>query len=238
MFAKIQVKSCIKADLPLLDIGEFALCTDTGELFIGSVEGNIHLCNQDVIGTLENLNTDDQSNIVNAINELIDKLDNQSQSQVTDSEINGNIRVNDQELIVYDETQIVQDIERKANLVHTHTLNDLQDIDPNNKSDGNVLTYDESLGLFVSKPLPAINQISISNLTDVDTTSITPKEGDVLKYELGKWRPGFNTPSPSTFSSSAYVIELSRWNINNNGTNSLQTTEGTNNALLWAKSQG
>jgi hypothetical protein len=37
----IQIKRGIKANLPALSVGEFAFCTDTKELFIGSATGNI-----------------------------------------------------------------------------------------------------------------------------------------------------------------------------------------------------
>ncbi len=47
--AKIQVTRVLKANLPTLDEGEFAFCTDTGELFIGSQGGNIQ------IGTIDGL---------------------------------------------------------------------------------------------------------------------------------------------------------------------------------------
>ncbi|MFH5186084.1 right-handed parallel beta-helix repeat-containing protein [Paenibacillus sp. TAB 01] len=36
----------------------------------------------------------------------------------------------------------------------------------------------------------------------------------------------------------SYAIELERWGIRNDGTNAEQTTQGINNALAWAKSQG
>jgi hypothetical protein len=36
----IKVKRGLKADLPVLDIGEMAFCTDTKELFIGTENGN------------------------------------------------------------------------------------------------------------------------------------------------------------------------------------------------------
>lgn len=36
----------------------------------------------------------------------------------------------------------------------------------------------------------------------------------------------------------AYVLELDRWNIKNDGTDSFVTTKGINDALVWAKSQG
>jgi hypothetical protein len=37
---------------------------------------------------------------------------------------------------------------------------------------------------------------------------------------------------------SSYVLELNRWGISNNGTNPLQTTNGINNALVWAHQSG
>ena len=36
MAHKIQIKRGNKADLPTLDVGEFGLCQDTNELFIGN----------------------------------------------------------------------------------------------------------------------------------------------------------------------------------------------------------
>ncbi len=50
--AKIQVKRVLKADLPVLDEGEFGFCTDTKELFIGSDNGNIRIGRIDDIGIL------------------------------------------------------------------------------------------------------------------------------------------------------------------------------------------
>jgi hypothetical protein len=40
---KIQIKRGIKSSLPILDTGEFALCTDTNELYVGSASGNMSL---------------------------------------------------------------------------------------------------------------------------------------------------------------------------------------------------
>jgi hypothetical protein len=43
MADKIIIKRGLKANLPVLDDGELAFCTDTNELFIGSESGNILL---------------------------------------------------------------------------------------------------------------------------------------------------------------------------------------------------
>ncbi|MEH7612128.1 phage tail protein, partial [Gottfriedia acidiceleris] len=40
MAQKIQIRRGLKANLPLLDVGEFGFTTDTNELFIGSSNGN------------------------------------------------------------------------------------------------------------------------------------------------------------------------------------------------------
>ncbi|WP_176584710.1 chitobiase/beta-hexosaminidase C-terminal domain-containing protein [Priestia megaterium] len=158
MAYKIQINSSLKKNLPSLDIGEFGLCTDTGELFIGSDSGNIQIANKNEIGFLSNLTTTDKENLVNAINEIETKL------------INNN----------------------GAN--------------------------------------------SLDELSDVDISTSSPKNGDVLKYEAGIWKPATNL-SVSTLSS-PYVIELNRWNIKNDGTSSETTTQGINDAIIWAKSQG
>ncbi len=50
------------------------------------------------------------------------------------------------------------------------------------------------------------------------------------------WDVLLNT-DPGGYSSS-YVIELSRWNIKNDGSDSIATTTGINAAMVWAKSQG
>ena len=137
MAQKIQIKSCLKAELSLLDIGEFGLCTDTNELFIGADTGNLLLANNKTIGLLPTLNTADKSNIVNAINELETK----NGTSIESSTINGNVLVNGEELQVFDAVQIQNELNNKANLIHTH---------------------------------------STANITDIDTTTVSPKEGDSL----------------------------------------------------------
>ena len=95
---------------------------------------------------LSTLNTADKSNIVNAINELETK----NGTSIESSTINGNILANGKEVQAFNAVQIKNEINNKANLVHTH---------------------------------------STANITDIDTTTVSPKEGDILKYQDGKWRP-------------------------------------------------
>lgn len=40
-YQKIQVRQGLKADIPTLDVGEPAFCTDTGEFALGSPTGNL-----------------------------------------------------------------------------------------------------------------------------------------------------------------------------------------------------
>jgi chitodextrinase len=51
---KIQIKRGLKANLPVLDTGELALCTDTNELFSGTDAGN-RLMNNPIFNTLADL---------------------------------------------------------------------------------------------------------------------------------------------------------------------------------------
>ncbi|HCF71936.1 MAG TPA: hypothetical protein DER33_10220 [Syntrophomonas sp.] len=49
MANKIQIKRGLKTNLPALDVGEPALCTDTKEVFIGNSGGNVALINKEVM---------------------------------------------------------------------------------------------------------------------------------------------------------------------------------------------
>lgn len=196
MAQKIQIKSCLKAELPLLDIGEFGLCTDTNELFIGADTGNLLLANNENIGQLSNLNTADKTNLVNAINEI---KEFNNVTSIEPSTNNGNILADGQELKVFDDEQLYNEINNKANLVHTH---------------------------------------STANISDIDTTTVSPKEGDFLKYQDGSWKPSAITSNPSSIqNSTSYLLELERWNVKNDGTNAENTTTGINQALIWASEQ-
>ncbi|WP_417898977.1 chitobiase/beta-hexosaminidase C-terminal domain-containing protein [Bacillus haimaensis] len=198
MAYKIQIKNSLKAQLTALDVGEFCLCTDTMELFVGTFNGNMQLGTNEEIGLLNDLLTEDKSSLVNAINNLVEKY--MLIPIVKESEQNGNILINNLETKVYNDTEILDSLNGKSSLDHTHSLSDLEGVE-------------------------IIN---------------TPSEGDLLSFNNGLWKP---TPFESNFPptgnlSSPYLIELSRWNIFNDGTNSLETTNGINNAINWAKSQG
>jgi hypothetical protein len=55
MANKIQIRRGLKANLPALDVGEPALCTDTKEVFVGNSGGNVALINKEVMDShLEN----------------------------------------------------------------------------------------------------------------------------------------------------------------------------------------
>lgn len=55
MANKIQIRRGLKTNLPALDVGEPALCTDTKEVFVGNSGGNVALINKEVMDShLEN----------------------------------------------------------------------------------------------------------------------------------------------------------------------------------------
>jgi hypothetical protein len=49
MANKIQIRRGLKTNLPSLDVGEPALCTDTKEVFVGNSGGNVALINKEVM---------------------------------------------------------------------------------------------------------------------------------------------------------------------------------------------
>ncbi|WP_273832022.1 right-handed parallel beta-helix repeat-containing protein [Guptibacillus sedimenti] len=189
MAQKIQIKSCLKAELPILDIGEFGLCTDTNELFIGSEKGNLKFAPNDAIGVLSSLNTNSKTNLVNSINE-INARDNLE--LIKASNTNGNIVIDGRELRIFNDQDIKSTIESKANTIHDHTIN---------------------------------------SITDIDTNTIPPSVGDYLSYNGTNWIP---TQISNTISSSSYLVELNRWGIKNDKTDSINTVKGINDAFLWA----
>lgn len=160
--AKIQVTTVLKADLPVLSEGEFGFCTDTGELFIGSQNGNVQ------IGTMNDIGI--------------------KSSQLDDT----------------------------------------------SWAEGKILEVDSNGKLsFANKPTVVT---SLGELSDVDVTSAPPESGNFLKFDNGTWKNASLTGTSSTASSnSIYIIELERWGIKNDGTNAINTTQGLNNAISWAK---
>lgn len=131
-------------------------------------------------------------------------------SSVTPS-TNGRIKVNGQDIVVYDDAALTTQISNKADqatldakadktqlsakadIGHRHTAADLNDVDVTNKTDGYVLTYEAASAKTKLKPLPAGNggpgAASLDGLSDVDTTTNAPKEGDTLLFTGGQWRP-------------------------------------------------
>lgn len=49
MANKIQIRRGLKTNLPVLDVGEPALCTDTKEVFVGNTGGNVALVNKETL---------------------------------------------------------------------------------------------------------------------------------------------------------------------------------------------
>ncbi|MEK3725223.1 right-handed parallel beta-helix repeat-containing protein [Paenibacillus sp. FSL H8-0034] len=85
---------------------------------------------------------------------------------------------------------------------------------------------------------------NIGDIDDIDLTSKLPANNDVLTFDstISKWIPKALSSSGAASSrepaNSIYVIELARWGISNNGLNPLATTQGINNALIWANQNG
>ncbi|MCY9664529.1 right-handed parallel beta-helix repeat-containing protein [Paenibacillus alginolyticus] len=79
---------------------------------------------------------------------------------------------------------------------------------------------------------------NLGDLDDIDLSSKLPTNNDILTYDSNQsnWIP--KKPSMDNVISSPYVIDLGRWTIKNDGTESASTTKGINDALVWAKSQG
>ena len=65
MARKIQVKRGLAANIPLLDMGEFAITTDTEKPFIGSTSGNVELAKQTILDAYKAEN----ATVVNVLSE-------------------------------------------------------------------------------------------------------------------------------------------------------------------------
>ncbi|MFL0489397.1 pectin lyase [Bacillus sp. AFS054943] len=81
---------------------------------------------------------------------------------------------------------------------------------------------------------------NLGDIDDVDLISKLPSNNDVLTYDgiKSRWIPKSSSFLLTANTSNSYVIELNRWNVKNDGTDSFSTTKGINDALDWAKSQG
>ncbi|WP_236034977.1 hyaluronate lyase N-terminal domain-containing protein [Alkalihalobacterium elongatum] len=189
MSYKIQIRRGLKADLPALDEGELGLCTDTGELFIGTSEGNRQLGDHTEIHEVLSSKVDHEE-LLNQLKGLTNGLSNKVDAQY-----------------------VVEQLENKADADHQHILEDI---------------------------------------LDVDLTISEPKNGDVLSFQNGTWKPSpMTTPPPgegSSITSAVYMIELERWGItegipskpytNDNYYMADANVQGINQALNYAYNNG
>jgi hypothetical protein len=223
MYYKITVKRGLKANMPSLSVGEFALCTDTQELFLGTTSGNI---------------------MIFPVNQSGGSV------SVSKSQINGNIVVNGQEVKVFDDKALRDGLDGKAALKHNHFLSDLTDVNATNMVNGHVLMYDSATNKVVLKPLPAGSgngATNLSGLLDVDTITNAPIDGNVLMFQGGKWKPSA-APAPGGSGGASYIIELERWGIkkslpkkpyvDNDYIQADKNIQGINNALKYASDYG
>lgn len=64
------------------------------------------------------------------------------------------------------------------------TLGQIPDVDLDDLQDGEVLTYNDALGVWENQPVAA----ALGDLTDVDTTGA--EDGQALVFAYGEWQPG------------------------------------------------
>ncbi|EEK77899.1 right-handed parallel beta-helix repeat-containing protein [Bacillus cereus] len=83
---------------------------------------------------------------------------------------------------------------------------------------------------------------NLEDLDNLDLITQSPVNGDVLTYDStrAKWVPKKSVFKTNTIvgQSNSYIIELDKWGIKNDGTNPLATTQGINEAIVWAKASG
>jgi hypothetical protein len=126
-------------------------------------------------------------------------------STVVDSTTNGNILVNGSEVQVYDETTLKNNVGTVTNLTTTDKTSLVSAI---NEVKSSSSTNTTSIGTLSSLQttaksnlVSAINEVkssigtgggatNLDALTDVDTSTVSPIEGNVLKYTGGVWKPG------------------------------------------------
>ncbi|WP_257205893.1 right-handed parallel beta-helix repeat-containing protein [Bacillus cereus] len=123
-------------------------------------------------------------------------------------------------------------------------------MDSTSRVHGNILQYDSSISKFKSVPMPAGSgggSTTLGGLIDVDMTTVPPRDGNVLKFQGGKWKPSAEIVA-SDIGSSSYLIELNRWGIKQGlptkpyvGANYIDADaniQGINNALKYAYDNG
>lgn len=82
-----------------------------------------------------------------------------------------------------------------------------------------------------------IRKANLGSLSDLNFVTKPPSNDDILTYDSNqsKWIP---KSLGILNSSSIYTLELDRWNVKNDGTDAVNTSQGINNALVWASQQG
>ncbi len=70
MANKVQIRRGLRGNLPALSLGEFGLCTDTNELFIGSAAGNVKVATEAQIAALNAQKVEGKWRIYNSLEEL------------------------------------------------------------------------------------------------------------------------------------------------------------------------
>lgn len=68
------------------------------------------------------------------------------------------------------------------------TLESLTDTEIENPNDDDVLSWDAANEVWVNSPNP--EPVELGDLQDVDVDSLVPRNGQVLRYMAGMWRPG------------------------------------------------
>lgn len=104
MANKIQVRRGLRAHLPTLSVGELGFCTDTKELFVGGVSGNITIANLDHVHDF----THDHHELYYQKGEVDQKLATKSNTDHTHTDYAS-------------QTYVDTELGKKSDIGHTHT---------------------------------------------------------------------------------------------------------------------
>lgn len=123
------------------------------------------------------------------------KSTNGGSSSISKGSENGSLVVDGEQMVVYDDNVLDN---AKADVVHTHSVSQINDFDTTNKTNGYVMQYDSVSNKYVLRPLPegiGSGATNLDGLSDVDVTTEAPFDGNVLKFEGGIWKAGRNESS-------------------------------------------
>ncbi|MGG2088617.1 fibronectin type III domain-containing protein [Priestia aryabhattai] len=230
MSLKIVIRRGPKANLSILAKGEFGLCNDTSELYIGTAEGNKLLENGAEIKIIDQIITNIKTNMLQGINGLNEKIKlYMDKTQTSDSA--------DFEITIIDST-ISEKITVNNKLVQVYTQGPQQDILETN---GQALIDNASSNMFENQALPAgcvtladfpsqsvkrLMPYDVTNLivTDASQTSLTlswnaSKSADVKNYNIYSGTSLIGTTTATTFTatnltpSTNYSITVKSQNV-------------------------